>query len=150
MTGSRVAWRAAVVLLLIALAGCGKSEVEEFADRLRPVDQELSEQKARVATTLRTVRLRDRAGARSLRRQIGAIARIGEAMADLDPPGEVESVFDRYLRATEAQVKALERVAAALANGDRARLGRESVRATLSEGAVRRASDDLRDRLNEG
>jgi hypothetical protein len=145
-----VALRCLAIVLVLAVAGCGKSEVEKFADRLKPLDAELAQQKARVASTLRGVRLGSRADARTLRQQIQGIASIEQAMSRLERPREVKVVFERYLRANSAQVTALNRVATALESGDRERLRRAGTNATLSEGSVRRAADALRDVLNQG
>jgi hypothetical protein len=149
VTRTRAA-RGLAVLLALAVVGCGKSAVEEFADDLRPFEQELTAQKARVATTLGDVRLGNRADARTVRRQVAGVARIQAEMSKLEHPDEVEKQFEAYVKATREQVAALQRVAAGLESGDRAKLRRASARAQLSEGAVRRAADVLHDRLNEG
>jgi hypothetical protein len=149
VTHSR-AVRCLVVVLALVVAGCGKSAVEEFADDLRPFEEELTQQKARVGSTLGDVRLGNRADARAVRRQVAGVARIQSEMSKLEHPGEVDEQFETFVKATREQVGALQRVVTALQSGDRARLRQASERAQISEGAVRRAADVLHDRLNEG
>ena len=155
MARTGAAWRPRAALgcvalvLVLSLAGC-QSELDRFADQLRPLDRQLAAQKADIASTLRGARLGNDRDARLLRQQVDGLAQIHRSIAGLDRPGAVKTQVDRYVRANAAEVVALTRVVAAIEAGDRAALRKAIGRARLSEEDVRSSGDDLRDALDSG
>jgi hypothetical protein len=145
---------AAVSSLLAGIAlvasGCGKTALQEFADRLRPLDRQVAQQKAQLAATLRTARLRNHDDSRLLRQEIRVLALTQGQIARLGAPGEVKVPLARYAGASAAQISVLNRFASALDAGDKASLTALAQQTQSSEGAVRRADDALHATLNSG
>jgi hypothetical protein len=142
--------RSAFTALALALlaAGCGKSAIQQFTDNLKPLEKQVADQKAQLAATLRTVRLRNHGDAQLLRREIQALGVTNGKIARLKGPSEVKTPLARLAGASAAQVGALNSFAAALESGGKASLNKVGEQAQLSEGAVRRADDALHAVLN--
>jgi hypothetical protein len=138
------------VALCLALAapGCGKSAVQQFADQLKPLEQQVAVGKAQLSSTLSTVRLRNRDDARVLRHEIRGLGVVQAQIARLGAPGEVKVPFAGYTSASAGQIAVLNRFVAALVAGDRAGLTALGQQVQLSEGAVRRAEDALHAKFN--
>jgi hypothetical protein len=137
-----------VLTSALAFSGCGKSELQKFADRLSPLDQEAAQEKAQLAATLRTVRLRNKDDARMLKQEISALAATQARIARLGGPQEVKPLLARYAQAGNAEIAVLNRFAAAVEAGDRSQLTPLAAQTQDAEGAVRRASDALHATLN--
>jgi hypothetical protein len=137
-----------IVGLAVLAPGCGKSPLEKFADRLRPLDQQVAQQKAQLAATLRTARLRNGADARLLKQQIQALALTEGRIARLGGPDEVKRPLAQYAKASAAQITVLNRFASAIEAGDQAGVNALGQQTQSSEGAVRRADDGLHATLN--
>jgi hypothetical protein len=131
-------------LLLLLPAGCGRSEGEEFReDSLRPVEQRLDRERARVAATLRVVRPGNRRDARALGEDIDVVARSVRRVAGLVPPREAAESFDAFADALRALVAELRRLQAALRRGDSAVLATASQRVQDATGRVQQRREQL-------
>jgi hypothetical protein len=112
--------RTAVALALalaLAVAGCA-DELEEFRDDLRPLEQRAASQRARISSTLRSVRLGSRPDARLLRQEAAALKDTYDEIAMLEPPDRYARPFAAYVRANDRAGHDLDRFAAELAAGD--------------------------------
>jgi hypothetical protein len=134
----------------LVASGCGKTALQEFADRLKPLDSQVAQQKAQIAATLRTARLRNHADSRLLRQEIRTLAVAEGRIARLGGPDEVKTPLARYASVSAAQLAVLNRFASALDGGDKASLPALAQQTQSSEGAVRRAADALHATLNSG
>ena len=111
-------WALGAVALLLLL-GCGRSEGEEFReDSLRPLQQQLDRQRARVAATLRVVRSGNPRDARALGEDVDALAATVRKIEGLVPPSDARGEFDGYVRALRGLVVELRRFPPLLRRGD--------------------------------
>src|SRR5687767_15926415 len=87
-----------VALALVApvLVGCGEDAAKFRKSELLPVEEKYKTEKARLSSTLRTVRLGSKRDARLLHQQIDAVAAAGRKIAQLDPPGNAEDELRAY------------------------------------------------------
>jgi hypothetical protein len=114
---------ALVAVVVLSLAGCGRSAGEEFReDSLRPLEERIARERARVAATLRVVRPGNARDAAALREDVEAVDRSVRRVAGLVPPAPAREPFERYVRALRGLVTELRRFAARLRSDDRAAL----------------------------
>ena len=113
---------------LAALAGCGSDELEQFREDLRPLEQRAEEQRSVTSGLLRSVRLGSREEARGVREQADELSATYDGIAALDPPDDYVEPFGQYVRANQASVRDLRRLAEELEAGDAAGLRRASRR----------------------
>ena len=106
-----------VALAALALGGCG-NELDEFRDDLRPLEQRAAEQRSRISSALRSVRLGSNADARMLREQTNVLRAAYDAIATLEPPDDYERPFAAYAKANDQAVRHLGEFASELAEGD--------------------------------
>lgn len=140
----RPGWALGAVVLLLVAAGCGRSEGEEFReDSLRPVEQQLERERARVAATLRVVRPGNARDARALGEDVAAVARTVRRIAGLVPPSDAREQFDAYVRALRSLVAELRRFAGALRRGDPDVLATASQRIQDATGRVQQRREQL-------
>ena len=136
-------WALGAILLLL-LPGCGRSEGEEFReDSLRPLQERLDRQRARVAATLRVVRPRNARDARALDEDVDALAEAYRRLAGLVPPAEVNEEFDAYTNALRDLIGALRRFPVLLRRGDEAGLAAAATRIQDATGAVQVRAEAL-------
>ena len=137
-----------VVFVVVLASGCGRSEGEEFReDSLRPLQQQLERERARVAATLRVVRPGSERGARAVRADVGAMSRTAEKIDALGPPTEVEEDFDAYTEALQDLVKKLLLFPSAVRSGSAAGLGTVSRRVQDATGLVEQRGHSLEEAL---
>ena len=114
---------ALAAVTVLTLTGCGRSEGEEFReDSLRPLEQRIARERARVAATLRVVRPGNARDAAALREDVDAVGRTVTRVAGLVPPASAREPFDRYVRALRGLVVELRRFASRMQSTDRAAL----------------------------
>ena len=146
----RAGWALGAVLVLLALAGCGRSDGEKFReDSLRPLQQQLDRQRARVAATLRVVRRGNARDARALREDVDALAATVRRIAGLVPPPDARGEFDGYVRALRGLVGELRAFPASLRRGDPQLLEAVSRRIQDATGVVQQRAEQLERRLLE-
>ncbi|HEX2084067.1 MAG TPA: hypothetical protein VHF89_00150 [Solirubrobacteraceae bacterium] len=144
----RAGWALGAVLVLLLAPGCGRSAGEEFReDELRPLEQRLDVQRARIAATLRVVRSRNARDARALREDVDALAGTVREVEGLEPPSEASAEFGAYVRALRELVAALRVFPAALRRGERASVDAVSRRVQDATGQVQQRSEQLERRL---
>jgi hypothetical protein len=144
----RARWALGAVVLLLLPAGCGRSAGEEFReDRLRPLEQRLDRQRARIAATLRVVRRRSARDARALREDVDALAALVREIAALAPPDEARGEFDGYVVALRALVGELRAFGPALRRGEEPLLDAASLRIQEATGGVQQRKEHLERRL---
>jgi hypothetical protein len=133
-----------VVLLGLLVAGCGRSDGEAFReDSLRPLQERLARERARVAATLRVVRRRSVRDARALGEDVSALAATVGRIGGLVPPGAARAAFDGYVRALRSLVAQLRAVPPALRRGDGAVIELVSARIQEASGVVQERADRL-------
>lgn len=129
---------------VLALSGCGRSEGEAFReDSLRPLEQRIARDRARVAATLRVVRPGNARDAAALREDVDAVARTVTQVAGLVPPAPAREAFDRYVRALRGLVIELRRFAARLRRDDRLALRTIAQRTQDAAARVQQGDEDL-------
>ncbi|HEV2812270.1 MAG TPA: hypothetical protein VGW10_03365 [Solirubrobacteraceae bacterium] len=144
----RAAWALGAVALLLALAGCGRSDGEEFReDSLRPLQRRLDGERARVAATLRVVRPGNPRDARALREDVDAVAATVDRIAGLVPPPDARDQFDGYVRGLRGLVGELRAFPVSLRRGDPALLDAASRRIQDATGVVQQRGEQLERRL---
>ena len=137
-------WVAGALLLALLLAGCGRSEGEEFReDSLRPLQQRLERERARVAATLRVVRQRRASDARALSEDVQALAATVRRIDGLVPPRDAREAFDEYVRALRGLVAQLRRLAPPLRRGDGGALSTVARRVEDATGVVQQRASGL-------
>ncbi|HEX8084728.1 MAG TPA: hypothetical protein VF529_10600 [Solirubrobacteraceae bacterium] len=140
-------WAAGLAVLLL-LAGCGRSDGEKFReDSLRPLQQRLDRERARVAATLRVVRPGNARDARALREDVAALRATVGRVAGLVPPGDAREDFDAYVRALRGLVGELRAFDGPLRRGDAALLDAVARRVQDATGLVQERAEDLERRL---
>lgn len=146
----RAGWALAIVLLLLAAAGCGRSEGEEFReDSLRPLQQRLDVARGRLAATLRVVRPGNARDARALREDVDAVGASARRIAGLVPPSGARAEFAAYVRALRRLVAAVRAFPASVRRGDDGRLAAVSGRVQDAAGEVQQRDEQLERRLLE-
>ena len=144
----RAGWTLGAVVVLLAAGGCGRSDGEKFReDSLRPLQQRLDRQRARVAATLRVVRAGNPRDARALREDVDALGAGVRQIGALVPPPDAREAFDAYARALRGLVADLRRFPPALRRGDRALLDDVSRRIQEATGAVQQRAEQLEQKL---
>lgn len=144
----RPSWALGAVLLLLLPAGCGRGDGEEFReDSLRPLEQRLDRERARVAATLRVVRPGNARDARALGEDVDAVGRTVRRVAGLVPPRDAAEPFDAYVDALRDLVSELRRFAAAVRRGDAAVLGTAAQRVQDATGRLQQRREQLEDAL---
>ena len=135
--------------MLLVCAGCGRSEGEAFReDTLRPLQQRLDRQRARVAATLRVVRPGNGRDARAVREDVHALAAGVRDVSELAPPKDARGEFDAYVRALRDLVGALRAYPPALRRGEGATvLTAVSGRVRDATGRVQQRQEELERRL---
>ena len=115
----------------IAIAGCGQSKEDEYADDFKPLNDRLLVLGQQIGTGL------DSAGDRTnakLTSQFGRFAsdlkKVNRQIADLDPPKELQDESKALVEHTDVVVKDLEDISAAARSGDR----KAATRATIAFG----------------
>ena len=140
----RPSWALGAVLLLLLPAGCGRGEGEEFReDSLRPLEQRLDRERARVAATLRVVRPGNDRDAGALGEDIAAVAATVRLVAGLVPPSDAREEFDAYVRALRELVAELRRFPAALRDGNADALSAAAQRIRDATGVVQQRREAL-------
>ena len=136
-----------VVLALPGLAGC-ESATERFARQLHALQRDVTNERAQLAATLRTVRLRRAGDAQLLSREIDALSATLTQIASLKPPSQATAAFASYNAAYAQLVAHLKRFADALRLGKRRALTLIGQAAQDAAGAVQRADDALQSELH--
>jgi hypothetical protein len=138
-----------LAVVVVAVAGCGKSAEHTFRDdTLHPLQQRAETRKSQVSATLKTVRLGSRRDARALRSEIDSLGGVVRQIAALTPPSSAVPAFRRYTRAYRQLVARLRSFAAVLGRGDHAGLDRAGTRAQEAAGTVQRSEQALIDTLS--
>ena len=131
-------------LFVLLAAGCGRSDGEEFReDSLRPLQERLERERARVAATLRVVRRRSARDARALGDDIDAMAATVRRVGGLVPPGDAREPFDEYVRALRDLIAQLRRLPPPLRRGDADVLGTVARRVQDATGLVEQRAERL-------
>jgi hypothetical protein len=103
----------------IALAGCGKSEEEKYADDFKPVNDRLLKVGERIGTRLGDASKQTNA---RLARQFGGFAsdleKVNGEIAALDPPKDLRDESRTLTERIEVVVKDLEDISEAARSGD--------------------------------
>jgi hypothetical protein len=137
----------AIAVALVA-TGCGHSAGEEFReDSLRPLQQQLERERARIAATLRVVRPRSRRGSRALGEDVKAMSRTARKIAALIPPREASEEFDAYARSLRDLVNQLIGFPLAVAEGEAVDLETVSRRVQDATGVVEQREHELEEKL---
>jgi len=121
------------------LVGCGDELADFRRNELRPLEQRADEQKAQLSTTLRTARLGDRGDARALEQQSRGLEATFAELERLEPPGEFEETYARYVAANRKFLAELRTFIDALKEGNEQALRPASRRAQEAVGAAQRA-----------
>ena len=120
---------ACALVVLLALAACGKSAEDKYRDDFPPIDRDLAALGADVGAGLRAA---SGEGNEALARRFSGYARrlsgLRDRLDDLDPPGSVERDHPRLVAAATATDRALADVAAAARAGDAAAAGAAATR----------------------
>jgi hypothetical protein len=134
---------AATAAVLLVAIGCG-DELGDFREHeLRPLEREAQQDRAALAATLQAVEIRDRAGARQLESRLKSLEQTHAELANLEPPGEYQATYNRFLSANEVFVAQMRKFAAALREGDRTAMRAASGAAKRAISAAERAIQPL-------
>ena len=139
-------------MLLLALigTGCGRGDGEAFReDSLRPLQERLARERARVAATLRVVRRGNARDARALGEDVEALAATVRRIGGLVPPGEARDEFGAYVDALGDLIGELRELERPLRQGDGAVLTSVSAQIQDASGAVQERTDALEQALED-
>jgi hypothetical protein len=117
------------LLVVLALAACGKSAEDKYRSDFPPINRDLAALGEDVATGLREAGQSDNAAI--ARRFSGYARRLGELrdrLEELDPPGSVKPDHERLVAAAAVTDRALADVASAARAGDAAAAGAAATR----------------------
>ena len=130
-----------VLLGAVALAaGCGGDPVASFREHsLRPLEQRVDAQRARLAALLRGSRLGSSASARAVRLAAAPLAQAGAALAGLSAPASVSKANRAYAGSVAELARAVRRFAAALGSHSTASLRRAAADVRAAVGALQQA-----------
>lgn len=144
-------WTLALTLLVAATAGCGQTEQESYrAERLRPLEQRVEQDRARLAAVLRAARSGSRSDARAIRRGVEALRSTAGELSGLEPPASARRQHRSYTGAVEELTVALRRFAAELERGDSAGQRAAARNATAAVDRLVRAEQALDASLAHG
>ena len=125
------------LLLLLALAGCGKSTEDRYREDFPPLDRDLAALGRDVAAGLRTAGGADNeALAREFSRYARRLGELRDRLDELDPPGSLEADHERLKGAATATERALGEVASAARAGDAEAAGAAATRLVRSGQAL--------------
>jgi hypothetical protein len=109
------------LLVVLALAACGKSAEDSYRDDFPPLNRDLAALGEQVAAGLRDAgRSDDRALAREFSGYARRLGELRDRLDDLEPPGSVEQDHERLVSAAAATDRALGDIAGAARAGDAA------------------------------
>jgi hypothetical protein len=121
------------LLVVLALAACGKSAEDRYRADFPPLNRDLAALGEEVAAGLRDAGQSDN---RALAREFGGYAqRLGELrdrLDDLDPPGSVKQDHEQLANAAAATERALGDIASAARAGDSVAAGAAATRLVRS------------------
>lgn len=133
-----------VLVPVIALAGCGQSQEDEYADDFKPLNDRLLRVGERIDTGLGSAG--DQTNAK-LARQFAGFAsdleNVNEDIADLDPPKELQDESNALTERTDVVVKDLKDISEGARSGDRM----ATTRATLAFGRHAQRLNQAQNRL---
>jgi hypothetical protein len=130
----RVVAAVAAGSMLLFAAGCGDEHKEFRMEKLAPLQQAVKDQRARIAATLQGLQMGDKQRAAELEAAVQRLAAIHDVIEDLDPPDDVEGLFETYLKANQRLDDHLARYAALVKAGKREGLKREGKAAQTATG----------------
>lgn len=108
---------AALLLAVVALAGCG-DELGDFRnEKLNPLEERADAQRSEISAVLQRVQLGDRADAEGLRAKIVPLEQTFEELSKLDAPDEYDRTYLDFVKANSRFIAQLRAFAAALEAG---------------------------------
>lgn len=128
---------------MLLLAGCGDERKEFREDKLAPLQQEVKDQRARIAATLQQLELGDAEQARELEAEVARLGEVHQVIASLDPPDGLDDEFKPYVDANTRISKHLERYAALVKANEREGLRKAANAAQRAMGDADLARVDL-------
>ena len=134
---------AALAAASVVSAGCGDELAEFRDDELRPLERRADAQRAQLAATLEVVEAGNGRHARTLESQLAALEQTFAALAALDPPGDLDETYERFVAANEAFTERMHRFIGALRRGDRRSMRATAESAKGAVGAALRAIQPL-------
>jgi outer membrane murein-binding lipoprotein Lpp len=145
-TGRRVVGTVLAGLALLA-GGCGNAKRDFRVEQLNPLITRASEQRAQLASLLRSSRPHHARDARILRSGIVALGVTMRRLAVLHPPQGTEAKFKRYTRANTVLLASLSRFVDAFASGNLLRVRRADQQTRAAVAAANRAQTSLQHAL---
>ena len=134
---------AALAAASVVSAGCGDELAEFRDDELRPLERRADAQRAQLAATLEVVEAGSARHARVLESQLAALERTFAELAELDPPGDLDETYARFVAANEAFTERMHSFIDALRRGDGKSMKTTAESAKEAVGAAQRAIQPL-------
>jgi hypothetical protein len=137
------------LLVVLALAACGKGGQDSYADDFPPIDRDLAALGSDVEATLRSADTTSNAAlARSFAGYAKRLAGIRDRLDELDPPPSLKAEHARLAAAATATERALGDLAGAARSGDAATAGAAATRLVRSGQVIDSARQKIANSAN--
>jgi hypothetical protein len=137
------------LLVVLALAACGKSGQDSYADDFPPIDRDLAALGSDVEATLRSADTASNAAlARSFAGYAKRLAGIRDRLDELDPPASLKAEHARLAAAATATERALGDLAGAARSGDAATANAAATRLVRSGQVIDSARQKIANSAN--